>query len=60
MHVPTNLNNLKGKANELDVDKLVPVNSSNLNDVIKNGTVKKYVVMVRLIILKIKYMMLLT
>ena len=60
MNVPTNLNNLKSKANELDVDKLVPVNLSNLNDVIKNGTVKKYVVMLRSIILKIKYMMLLT
>ena len=60
MNVPTNLNNLKSKANELDVDKLVPVNLSNLNDVIKNGIVKKYVVMLRSIILKIKYMMLLT
>ena len=60
MNVPTNLNNLKSKAYELDVDKLVPVNLSNLNDVIKNGIVKKYVVMLRSIILKIKYMMLLT
>ena len=42
-NVPTNLNNLKNKVDKLDVDTLVPVpvDLSKLNDVVKNGAVKK-------------------
>ena len=41
--MPTNLNNLKGKVDELDVHKLVliPVDLSKLSDVVKNYIVKK-------------------
>ena len=42
-NVLTNLNNLKNTVDELDVDKLVPVpvDLSNLSDVVKNDVVKK-------------------
>ena len=40
-NVPTNLSNLKTKADELDVDKLVPVavHVSKLSDIVKNDVV---------------------
>ena len=43
LNVPTDLNNVKSKVDELDVDKLVPflVDLSKLSDVIKNDVVKK-------------------
>ena len=42
-HVSTNLSNLKGKVDKLDVDKLipVPVGLSKLSDLVKNDVVKK-------------------
>ena len=42
-HVATNLSNLKGKVDKLDVDKLipVPVGLSKLSDLVKNDIVKK-------------------
>ena len=42
-NVPTNLSNLKSKVDNLDVNKLVPVpvDLSKLNDVVRNGVVKK-------------------
>ena len=42
-YVPTNLCNLKSKVDKVDVDELVPVpvDLSNLNDVVKNHVVKK-------------------
>ena len=42
-NVPSNLSNLKNKADRVDVDKLVPVsvNLSKLSDVGKNDVVKK-------------------
>ena len=42
-HVATNLSNLKGKVDKLDVDKLipVPVGLSKLSDLVKNDVVKK-------------------
>ena len=42
-HVATNLINLKGKVDKLDVDKLipVPVGLSKLSDLVKNDVVKK-------------------
>ena len=42
-HVATNLSNLKGKVDKLDVDKLipVPVGLSKLSDLVKNNVVKK-------------------
>ena len=41
--MPTNLNNLKGKVDKLDVHKLVliPVDLSKLSDAVKNYVVKK-------------------
>ena len=41
--VPSNLSNLKSKLEELDVDKLVPVpvDLSELSDLMKNNVVKK-------------------
>ena len=41
--VQSGLNNLKSKVDKLDVDKLVliPVDLSKLNDVVRNGVVKK-------------------
>ena len=42
-NLPTNLSNLKSKADRLDVDNLVPVlvDLSKLSDVVKNDVVKK-------------------
>ena len=42
-YVPTNLGNLKSKVDKVDVDELVPVpvDLSNLNNVVKNHVVKK-------------------
>ena len=42
-NVRTNVNNLKSKVDKLDVDKLVPVpvDLSNLGNVVKNDVVKK-------------------
>ena len=42
-NVPTTLSNLKSKVDKLDVDKLVPVpvDLSELSDVVKNVVVKK-------------------
>ena len=42
-HVPTNLSNFKSKVNKLDFDKLVPVpvDLSELSDIVKNDVVKK-------------------
>ena len=44
-NVITNLNNLKSKVDKLDLDKLVPVplDFSNLTDVVKGDIAKKYV-----------------
>ena len=41
--MPSNINNLKSKADKLDVDNLVPVRAdlSKLSDAVKNGAVKK-------------------
>ena len=53
---------MKNKVDKLDVDKLVPVpvDLSKLSDVVKNDVVKKMYIMLRLKILKIKYLILLT
>ena len=61
-HVPSNLNNLRSKADKLDVDKIVaaPVYLSKLSDVVKNDVVEKHVNMLRSKILKVKYLILLT
>ena len=42
-NVPTNLSNLKSKVDKLDVDKLihVPVDLSQLSDVVENDVIKK-------------------
>ena len=60
--VPSNLSNLKSKLEELDVDELapVPVDLSELSDLIKNKVVKKMYIMLRPKILKIKYLILTT
>ena len=59
--VPTNLSNLKSKIDKLDLDKLVsiPVDLSKLSNVVKNDDVKKIYIMLRLKIIKIKYLILL-
>ena len=61
-NAPTNLNNLKSKVDKLDVDKLVPIplDLSKLSDVVKMMLLKKLNIMLRLKILKIKYLILLT
>ena len=60
-NAPTNLNNLKSKVDKLDVDKLVPIplDLSKLSDVVKMMLLKKLNIMLRLKILKIKYLILL-
>ena len=58
--VPINLSNLRSKVDKLDADKLVPVDLSKLSDVVKNDVVKKDYIMLRSIILKVKYPILLT
>ena len=61
-NVPSNLSNLKSKVYKLDVHKLVPVavDLSKLTDIIKSDVVKKFHMMLRSKILKIKYLILLT
>ena len=61
-NVLISLSNFKSKVDKLDVDKLVPVpvDLSKLSDVVKNDVVKKMYIMLRLKILKIKYLILLT
>ena len=61
-NVPSNLSNLKSKVDKLDVHKLVPVavDLGKLTDIIKSDVVKKFHMMLRSKILKIKYLILLT
>ena len=61
-NVPSNLSNLKSKEDKLGVDKLVPVlvYLSKLSDVIKKYVVKNMNIMLRLKILKEKYLIFLT
>ena len=61
-NVSKNQNNLKSKADELDVDNLVsvPVNLSKISDVVKIMLLKKMYIMLRLTILRIKSLILLT
>ena len=60
--MPSGLSTLKNKVDKLYVDKLVPVlvDLIKLSDVLKTDVVKKIYIMLRLTILKIKYMILLT
>ena len=62
-NVPSNFNNLKSKVDiELGIDKLVPVpvDLSKLSDAVKNDFVTKDGYMLRLKMLKIKYLILQT
>ena len=62
-NVPSNFNNLKSKVDiELDIDKLVPVpvDLSKLSDAVKNNVATKDGYMLRLKMLKIKYLILQT
>ena len=62
-NVPSNFNNLKSKVDiELGIDKLVPVpvDLSKLSDAVKNDAVTKDGYMLRLKMLKIKYLILQT
>ena len=62
-NVASNFNNLKSKVDiELDIDKLVPVpvDLSKLSDAVKNDVVTKDGYMLRLKMLKIKYLILQT
>ena len=61
-NVPSNLNNLKNKIDKLDVEKSVAVSVylSKLSDIVKNDVVKKMYIMLRLKMLKMKYLILLT
>ena len=60
-NVPINLKHLKSKVDKLDVDELVPVpvDLSNLYDVLKLMLLKKVYIMLRSKILKMKYLTLL-
>ena len=57
-NVLNNLSNLKSKLDNLDVDKLipVPVDLSRLRNIVKNDVVKQMYIMLRLKVLKIKYL----
>ena len=57
-NVLNNLSNLKSKLYNLDVDKLVPVpvDLSKLRNVVKNDVAKQMYVMLRLKVLKIKFL----
>ena len=57
----SNLSNLKSKEDNLDVDKLVPVfvDLSKLDNAVKMLLLKRMYIMLRLKILKIKYLVLL-
>ena len=61
-NVPTNLSNFKIKVDELDVNKLrpAPLDLSKPSDAIKMMLIKKMYIILRLKILKIKYLILLT
>ena len=61
-NVLINLSNLESKVDKLDIDKLVPVpvDLSKLSDAVKTDVVKKDVIMLRLKILKMKYLISLT
>ena len=61
-NVSSNLNFLKTKVDKVDVDKLVPapVDLSKLSDVVKMMLLKNMYIMLRLEVLKIKYLLLLT
>ena len=62
-NVASNFNNLKSKVDiELDIDKLVPVpvDLSKLSDAVKNNVATKDGYMLRLKMLKIKYLILQT
>ena len=62
-NVPSNFNNLKSKVDiELGIDKLVPVpvDLSKLSDAVKNNVATKDGYMLRLKMLKIKYLILQT
>ena len=60
-NVPSNLNNLKNKIDKLDVDKSVAVSVylSKLSDIVKNDVFLKMYIMLRLKMLKMKYLILL-
>ena len=62
--IPSGLSNLKSKIDKLDVNKLVsvPVNLSNLSDVVKMMSLKKVFIyiMLRSKILKINNLIILT
>ena len=59
--MPINLKHLKSKVDKLDVDELVPVpvDLSNLYDVLKLMLLKKVYIMLKSKILKMKYLTLL-
>ena len=61
-NVQTNLSNLKSKVDKLDFDKLVPVpvDLSKLSNVVKMMLSKKMYRMLRLVVLKTKYLLLRT
>ena len=61
-NVQTNLSNLKSKVDKLDFDKLVPVpvDLSKLSNVVKMMLSKKMYRMLRLVVLKTKYLVLRT
>ena len=61
-NIPTNLSNLKSKVDKIHVDKLVPVpvDLSQLSDIVKNDVVKKDVYNAQTKTIEIKYLILLT
>ena len=61
-HVPNYFSDLKSKVDKLDFDKLVPVpvGLSKLRNVVKMMLSKKMYTMLRLVVLKTKYLVLLT
>ena len=61
-NLSSSLNSLNSKVDKLGIDKLVTVlvNLSKLSDIVKNDAVKKMYIMLRLKILKTKYLILLT
>ena len=61
-NLSSSLNSLNSKVDKLGIDKLVTVlvNLSKLSDIVKNDAVKKMYIMLRLKMLKTKYLILLT
>ena len=61
-NLSSSLNSLNSKVDKLGIDKLVTVlvKLSKLSDIVKNDAVKKMYIMLRLKILKTKYLILLT